>query len=43
MVVTSILGMLLSMLFPAVHSARMGMRRIACVNNLRNLGQATLR
>jgi prepilin-type N-terminal cleavage/methylation domain-containing protein/prepilin-type processing-associated H-X9-DG protein len=43
MVVTTILGMLLSMLFPAVHATRMGMRRIACVNNLRNIGQATLR
>ncbi len=43
MVVTTILGMLLSMLFPAVHATRMGMRRIACLNNIRNVAQATLR
>lgn len=43
LVVISIIGMLMSLLLPAVQSARESGRRATCMNNQRNLGLAFTR
>ncbi len=40
LVVIAILGVLMALLFPAVNAVRDSMRRAACKNNLRQIGEA---
>ena len=42
LVVIAIIGILMSMTLPAIQSARESGRRTQCLNNVRNMGQASL-